>query len=227
MKYFLLSFTFTLIAIISPFAVKAVDVSVGATVWYASWDFKSKSEFQTDTMKLKAELMYGPLAAVKISQDWSVSSVFLYSSSYETPDDSIKRMDSDTVVNYTFNKYLKFFAGNKFMRFSFKTGYHQSDGPGGGLGATMPIIENLYLLGNGSVYYLFGSHKDDGGKKNMRESGFSAAGALAYYLEPASTTFTAGYRYQFFKTKYISNDTYNSSDEHTFKGFTASIVYSF
>ena len=211
-------------------SLKAADIGVGASFWYADWTFKPEKDSQYQTkQKMNPELMYGPVISAKFSQKWSLASAFLVSNKYSMGDESntgIRRMDSDTTFNYSINSYLKIFPGVKFMQFTFKDGSHRSAGPGLGAGFIFPLVDTLYLVGNGSGSYLFGKHKDtDTSGEKMREYGYNLSGGLAYYITAASLTLSVGYRYQFFHTAY-SNSVMTDLN-HTFKGVTASIVYSF
>jgi hypothetical protein len=215
-------------------SILAVDVSVGVTSWYSTWILTPKDTTNMPKATMGPELMIGPAVSVQLAKEWSVSSVVLVSSKYEMPqgnDGTLKltRTDSDTTLNYSINKYFKIFPGIKFLRFSYTDGYHQSAGPGFGCGVTLPILDSLFFITNGSGSYLFGRHKDGGpggSTTGMHEYGYNITSSLAYYIEAISTTVNLGYRYQYFYTKFTGST--NQSDmSHVFHGVTASIIYSF
>jgi len=246
----LLSVSFFAIMILIPSVVNAADVSVGATAWYATWHIKSTSSNTnngggggTPNSIMGPELMVGPALSVRFAQDWTLAEVFLYSATkYEMPNGpgggkmDIARMDSDTTLNYSINRYFKIFPGLKFMRFNYTGGYHESVGPGFGLGTTLPlsvISDNLFVIINGSGAYLFGEHKSSNSGSSsgsnsvgMREYGYNLTAGLAYYFDAISTTVNVGYRYQFFHTKFDNNNN-NDDLDHTFQGFNMSVIYSF
>lgn len=219
-------------AIAIPSFAHAIDISIGAATWYSNWEMKTAAgNGQAEkTQNLKTAFMYGPVAALKFSQDWSISSAFLYTSDFEMTGEygfvsKMKRLDWDTLINYNINSYLKLFAGAKYMNFKFDGGDHWSAGPGFGLGLTIPVYDSLYFIGNLSGMYLPGKHKDPGVSTSMKEYGFNAAANLAYYFESISLTLSAGYRFQFFVSRYSSSN--KPENESTFSGFTASVIYSF
>jgi hypothetical protein len=217
-------------------SIVAADVSVGVSSWYTTWIMTGKdSNNNKNKTTMGPEIMIGPAVSVQLAKEWALSSVVLVSSKYDMPqgesDGTLKltRTDSDTTLNYSINKYFKIFPGIKFMRFSYTNGFHQSAGPGFGCGVTLPILESLFFITNGSGSYLFGRHKDggEGGSTvGMHEYGYNITAGLAYYIESISTTVSLGYRYQYFHTKYTDTTTQSDLD-HVFRGFTASIVYSF
>jgi hypothetical protein len=228
---------FLALLIMIPFPTTGADVSVGASLWYATWSMRAVNVSNNNgppKSTMGPELMLGPSFSVRFAPDWTVASVFLYSATkYSMPQGSssggpmdLTRMDSDTTLNYSINKYFKIFPGFKFMRFSYSGGHHQSMGPGFGAGVTIPVVDNLFVIVNGSGSYLFGDQKDSNSSTGMKEYGYNVSAGLAYYIEAISTTVNVGYRYQYFHTKYDSN-TNNADLDHTFRGFSMSVIYSF
>ncbi len=214
----------------APAASHAMGVSIGATSWYAWWDFKS--EESNNTMEPGSALLYGPMLALQFSENWSLSSVFLYGK-FE-PDNGpsyLKRYDSDSAINYALSRYFKIFAGLKFMGFGFSDGSHYGYGPAAGISFTLPLVENLFLTGNISGMYLWGTHKNSGSSSgtnseyNYNEAGANANLSIAYLIASTSTTLMIGGRYQYFHSKY--EDGGDSSQDHHFYGVTASAIYSF
>ncbi|TAL39823.1 MAG: hypothetical protein EPN93_00840 [Spirochaetes bacterium] len=209
---------------------RAVGVSAGLATWYADWDTESQSP-------VNPALMYGPVLGLDLGKKWSLNSVFLMGNfKWETPTGDVYdfRYDSDTTLNYAVFRWLKVFAGFKYMRYDedYKPMYVPfaerdisiySYGPGLGLGLTIPVSNSLFVLGNFSGLYLWG--KFSGDSTRFISKGYNAALSLAYYLPWLPMTITAGYRYQLIK---------ETSDVYTggyfllkFSGFTFSAVYHF
>jgi hypothetical protein len=227
------------VLIMSPSVSKGADVSVGATAWYAEWLLRPTSTSNnngggTPKTTMGPEWMVGPALSVRFAQNWTLGEVFLYSATKYDMSSSgggpgkLSRTDSDTTLNYNINRYFKIFPGVKYMRFSYTGGHHQSVGPGFGVGATLPLTDNLFVIVNGSGSYLFGDHKDQGASSvGFREYGYNTTAGLAYYVESISTTINIGYRYQFFHTKFDNHNSGNDDLDHTFRGFNMSVIYSF
>jgi hypothetical protein len=203
----------------------AADVSAGAGFWYANW--KVKSESASRTFDYGSELMYGPVASVKLTDNFSFAGSFLVSNKYTADTDGKKyrRSDSDLTLNYSLNSYFKIFGGSKFMQFTRGNMYHRAVGPGIGAGFIFPLVGNLFLIGNGSYSYLgYGRVKNGSAVKEIIEYGYNLNGGFAYYIAAASLTINLGYRYQYYTTE-VKN--VSSKSDFIFKGVTASIVYSF
>lgn len=221
-----------IITIICSTSLLASDLGIGVSGWYADWKMYNPDDTSNKTKKMDATFCIGPSLSYQFAQSWSTTLVALftplpYEMKNEYSNTKIRRYDSDLVVNYQFLKYLKFFFGGKYLGFTFTEGKHHGAGPGGGIGLTIPVIGNFYFLGNASVLYLWGSHKDNNGTRDFTEYGYNAAVQLAYYASSAGLTTSIGYRYQFIKSRYDTDDPYGKKDEHTFKGFTFLIVKSF
>jgi hypothetical protein len=236
-SFFSVLAAFLSVFVMVPFSSKGADVSVGASAWYATWNFKQKATTNSEskTLTMGPELMAGPSLSVRFAQDWTLASVFLYSATpYKMEQGSssggnmdLHRMDSDTTLNYSINRYFKIFPGVKYMRFSYSDGHHQSVGPGFGVGTTIPLLDSLFVIVNGSGSYLFGDHKNSGtSSEGFREYGYNVNAGLAYYIQAISTTVNVGYRYQYFYSKFDSN-TNNGNLDHVFRGLSMSIIYSF
>ncbi len=210
----------------------ALDISIGASTWYSWWDFEESGAPSSDEPDMGSTLLYGPVLALNFSTNWSLTTVFLYGEyDMDSGDGSetIKRYDSDTALNYSFNRYIKAFAGFKYMGYDWDGGDHISYGPALGLALTLPLIENFYLLLNVSGAYLWGTHSEDqdGTKidEDYVEPGVNSNISIAYYIAPASTSINLGFRYQYFRTKYDAD--YADDNMHTFYGVTLTVVYSF
>jgi hypothetical protein len=230
--FFTLSFLICTLMIFSS-TTYALDISIGASTWYAWWDFEDVGRPSSDEPDMDPTLLYGPVLAINFSQNWSLTTVFLYGE-YEMKQgdgtsQDIKRYDSDTALNYSFNRYIKAFGGFKYMGYDWDEGDHISYGPALGLAFTLPLIENFYLLLNVSGVYLWGTHSEDqdGTKidEDYVETGVNSNISVAYYIAPASTSINLGFRYQYFKTEYDKDET--NDNKHTFYGVTLTAVYSF
>jgi hypothetical protein len=216
----------------------AVDVSVGASAWYVSWERitqagNGKSEIN---QKMGPEFMYGPILAFKFTNTWSLSSVLLYNSSPFIAQNQLNgetkyhRTDWDSLLNYNFNRFIKAFAGIKYEDISWSnnetggTGGNVGAGPGLGIGATIPIAGNFYFLTNVSGMYLLGRYNNQGNRGDMKRYGYNLTANLAYYVEQISLTVTGGFRYQFYVSAFTNNQ---NSNENTFYGPTLSVIYTF
>jgi hypothetical protein len=241
MKKILIVALFLIITGASISPAYSLDISLGLSGWYSTWTMEETGDGDGG-LDLKPAILYGPVAAFRFHKELSLSTFFLYGKfTPENSDDTgdLTRYDSDTALNYDLFKYLKIFGGFKFIGFRWKgssgDGKHQSLGPALGLGITLHTIGNLYLLGNLSGFYGWGSHEDhreeDGSiyknSADMDEYGFNSNISLAYYIAPASTTLTAGFRFQRFWTKYTSSEEQNRDMRHDFYGVTLTAIYSF
>jgi hypothetical protein len=134
-KYLLL--ILTLMSIIIPCSVHAVDITVGAVAWYMRWDTEW-AEFDLGS----PGFLYGPALSVKFSDDYNLTFVFLYGkftgqdsdtqtvygdvSPYNPKDINmdfnykVKRYDSDIALNYRLNDYLKVFCFLKYLAYQYK-----------------------------------------------------------------------------------------------------------
>lgn len=229
MKKLLVTLAFSVFCLSQfPIPAAAADVSAGASFWYANWKVKSDNG---STQDLGSELMYGPVLSAKFTKDLSFAGAFLVSNKYkyssEHDSKSYRRMDSDLTLNYSLNSYFKVFGGSKFMQFTSAGLTHRAIGPGLGMGFIFPLIDNVFLVGNGSYSYLFyGREKTDETTYRVEEYGYNLNGGFAYYISALSLSINVGYRYQYFTMK-LKSSSYDSDADHIFKGFTASVVYSF
>lgn len=222
----------------SAIPVSALEMSVGATTWYAWW----KQVDNNNDMNLDPAFLYGPMFSVRIDDSWSVSGVFLYGDfkssepGADGPPDEISRTDSDLAINYNLNRYFKVFLGGKYMGFSWDegngNGKHWSAGPGAGIGCTLPLGDFLYLLANFSGTYSYGKHKqteESYGEYtiNLKESTANTNVTLVYYIKSVSTSINLGFRYQYLHINYDNNSENASDESHYFYGGTLAAVYSF
>jgi len=252
-KLLLTSIAICCLSVIIPCKVYALDITVGATTWFAWWDI-DQGKMAAD---ISPKFLYGPALAVKFNDDFNLTFVFLYGkydydgSEYHSGvfNDSIKtkRSDSDLAINYKLHDYFKVFAGLKYMAYTMdrKSGAvptaaqpdpmrisiksdHYGIGPGMGLSATYPIIDNLFILGTFSGFYLWGNEEvspnyEQNHNISLNEYGFNSNISIAYYIAPASTVVSLGGRFQYFITQY---DEYINI-RHMFYGITLTATYTF
>jgi len=208
----------------------AFGISVGASAWYADWQMKEdRSGSGWNTMD--RTLLYGPLLALRFTQDLSLSSAFLYGEFNNTNGDGetevIERIDSDTALIYGINQYVKIFAGFKYMGYTVGSFTHASMGPGAGIGLVIPITGNLYVTGNISGMYLWGEDKGNNnpGNNDFTEYAFNSNAALTYAFSSAPVSLSLGGRYQYIESHY--EETSDRNMEQRIFGVTISAIYSF
>ncbi len=230
-KVFLLFVSLFLFCFANP--VFSNDVSVGASSWYSAWDFDGDSD------AFSPGFLFGPVFAFKISDNFSLSTLFLYGN-FEGPDNSmeypssIDRFDSDIALNYNITGRIKAYCGVKGMGYDYDDGYHYSVGPALGIGATLHLVGNLYLLLNCSGFYSFGEHDEEIEDINrdwntyIEEYGVNSNISLAYYIAPWATTVTLGGRVQYFQT-YLEDGSEGGEEysDHLFYGATLAIIKTF
>ncbi|MCL1864923.1 MAG: hypothetical protein FWF73_03835 [Spirochaetes bacterium] len=189
-KILFTTFTAICISAIIPCKTYALDITLGATTWYAlseqnyTQDKKrSPGVINNSIAKSDPAFLYGPTLAVRFTNDFNITFVYLYGH-FETEKDQgggrksktkFSRSDSDIALNYRLGDYFKVFAGMKYLSYgitpartdsvtfeiSKNVDMHTSYGPGLGLSATVPVIGNLFALGTVSGLYLWGSHGAD------------------------------------------------------------------
>lgn len=216
-----------ILVIIISGSAHASDLGIGIAGWYADWKMEREQ-----TRKMDPVFYIGPSISYQFAQSWSTTLVALFTPSpYEMKEDNkstdVKRYDADLTLNYQLIRYIKIFFGGKYLGFFFNDGKHYGAGPGGGIGLTIPVIDNFYFLANASALYLWGTHKDNERTMDFTEYGYNTTAHLAYYAASLGLTTSVGYRYQPVKSKYNTNDPNHKKDEHTFKGFTVLLVKSF
>jgi len=283
---------FLLVSVLMPIKAFSLDITAGVSTWYANQyqpytkDIYHKTPANSgryDSTKNKPNLLYGPALSVRFSEDFNLTFVFLYGKFKLTEVDeheigfpghpdyydinySLKRMDSDIVLNYRIIDYFKIFAGVKYLSFSTKHNFDSSpfaptmlyelrgmvyeldrSGIGPGLGFSIilpiPLFDNLFLISNISVFYLWVEEKkgyfDSGAgdelfvKTKCKDYGMNLTMSFAYYIAPISTTISVGGRGQFVRTKYDSEYGQHlhrqGAGENTsgFYGVTLTATYSF
>ncbi len=141
---------------------------------------------------------------------------------------AVRRYDSDIALNYSINRYVKLFGGVKVM------GTRSIPVPITARSGSRP---GRYASAFGQLFLSSATYPvcmDSAGRSMTRACPRPRARrvqptlALAYYIEPASTTITLGGRYQWFSIKYENDDPDEYADSRiTFYGVTFSVVYSF
>ena len=163
----------------------AVDITAGATTWYAwgrqYYTQKDPSGTYYTTVKSDPGLLYGPALAARFNDDFNLTFVYLYGKFDAEKGDgtkaNFKRNDSDLALNYRLTDYFKIFLGAKFLSYDIvpaKDNYwgslsfeikdmksHTSYGPGLGVSATVPITGNIFGLATISGLYLLGKEEID------------------------------------------------------------------
>ncbi|MDH7552683.1 MAG: hypothetical protein QHH74_03410 [Spirochaetota bacterium] len=221
--------------------IYAADLGVGISVWYADWKMESKT---LGTFNLEPALFVGPTISYQFEDKWSITLIALATvNKYDqdiSANDSVKyrRYDVDCTLNYQISRYIKCFAGIKYLAFDFNSdnynGINHGVGPGAGIGFSFPIVSSIYLLGIVSGIYGYGLEKTDNppagspDNRNFYSFGINSSLQLAYYIQAIETTISAGYRYQYIQLHYLDYGTDEDSkyDNH-FRGFTASVAKSF
>jgi len=225
-KLLLLAFIAICIGLVIPHKLYAVDITVGASTWYAWWDSVQKEQ----TLKIDPAFLYGPALAVKFNEDYYLTFIYLYGK-FDMPDEmdggTLKRTDADLALNYRLSNLFKVFGGIKYNKYSSPGMEYSGIGPGFGLSVSYPLTTDLFLLGNISGFYLWASEDNDhDGKFDAKQYGFNSTLSIAYYIAPASTTITLGGRYQYFKVDYDSYKE-NGDHKHKFYGVTLTATYTF
>lgn len=182
---------------------------------------------------------------------------------------TIDRFDSDSTIGYRVHDAVRLFLGFKYQGYRYLERLYylnatttmegmynsrgratmDSFGPGMGVGFTIPLHRNLFLLNTLSASCLFGSEKyrikrhivltfptgyfiplgQFSGEKFYSITGNGSL-ALAYYIEKAGLTLALGFRYQ--GQFYLQNPgrarfyNYNRKFDHSY-GATVSLTYSF
>ena len=228
MKKFILFIT---ISIIIPSKLYAVDISAGASTWYA-WYKPGGGD------KVAPAFLYGPALSAKFNNDYNLTFVYYYGEYEYKYGRTLKRHDSDIALNYRLNDFLKIFAGLKYRKVTADSNENSnppviiygmktdSIGPGLGLSATIPVIENMYLITTGSGLFLFRRSEYDLGfgvdtKRYYHNYGYNFTLGFAYYIQPISTVINLGGRYQCFI------DRKDTSIRDSFYGITLTATYSF
>lgn len=233
-KFYFLVFAAAFVLMLIPAQSQAMDVSLGINTWYSWWDFNAENDDQE--MEVDPAFLYGPLISLKFTDEWSLSSVFLYGTfdakEQEYAPDYIDRFDSDTSINYLVNRYIKIFGGFKYMGFSWEDEYsegsHTGYGPGIGIALTAPLADTLFLLFNISGLYIWAEEEMGPGYNNDAiETGVNSTISLAYYFPEISTSLMLGFRTQYIKIDYEKEGDHSSDTKMLFYGVTLSAVYSF
>ena len=240
-------------------------MTIGTATWLAwgeQYCQKAESKYSLH-MQSNPAFLYGPTLSVKFNEDFNLTFVFLYGRfnyKNQDPNDSTDfksdRIDVDIALNYRLSEYFKLFGGIKYLSFDMMRGpyypetdtfsqynehrgLHISSGLGLGLSATIPISENIFLLGTLSGFYLTNIGKEkivlfdyyieetiNSFKAEYCDYGINSQVSIAYYIAHVSTAISLGARIQYFETKY-NNDEYPVTIKHIIYGITLSATYSF
>jgi hypothetical protein len=217
--------------ILFPQNLRAADIWFGGAAWYVWYEASSSSE------KLDPAILYGPALSVRFNDDFNLTFVYYYGKFEYNYGRVSERHDSDIALNYRLNDYFKVFAGAKYRKVktdsnegsnppvvinSIKT---DSIGPGLGLTLTLPLTDNLYILGTGSGLLLWRKSEYDLGYEqdslDHNNYGYNTTLGLVYYIAPISTVINLGGRYQCLMEK---KDT---SIKDTYYGVTLTATYYF
>jgi len=268
-KLILLTFIVICCILVIPCKIYAMDIAVGATTWLA-WgsrfdDVQKTSVRENGSYAFDPTFLYGPALSAKFSDDFNLTFVYLYGKfnynekiyadaggSYYAESKAV-RSDSDLALNYRLSDYFKVFIGTKYMAYEVNSSFlnysgtyceshskHTSIGPGMGFTGTFPVIDNIFLLGTVSGFYLFSAGEtfvDNGiyGKRpadltiGYNEYGINSTASIAYYIAPASTVISLGARFQYFIIKYNKYEPFFliNSIENRIYGITLTATYSF
>lgn len=182
------------------------------------------------------------------------------------------KMESDTTVSCSLHRHVKLFAGFKYQGYAYDEEFKEllatdlstwksrdevnQYGGGVGLGGTVPLGANFFLLGSASAIALWGYETTTfsahwywgispphavtlgiplNGRGRFFSYGCSASLSLAYYIARIGTTVSIGGRYQvlFYRQKYrdifrndVAMNIVKGKYDH-FYGVTFSMTYSF
>jgi len=202
MKKILYSYLFLIfifMSVLVPCKVYAVDITVGATTWYAWWNEKQSGDSET----LDPALLYGPVLSVRFFDDFDLTFVYLTGKFDDGSNKKIQRYDFDFAFGYRLNDFFKVFTGLKYMGYKQGSYRYDSFAPELGLKATLPIAENLFLIPTLSGFYLLGSDIDNSVNRGENFNGYGVDSSLsfAYYITPA-ININLGGRLIYYKTNW-------------------------
>lgn len=258
-----------LLILLEPYTARAAGMDIGMSTWYCWWDPSWNHEGAG--YDIKPTFFYGPGLSFRLPANVSISTNFLYArvkaeapltmQSSEKKNYVIHRYDSDTTISYSFTGFFKLFAGFKYSNYQYvndmtvvmlfnpftaisgreKRRYDEF-APALGVGFTIHLIENFYLLITSSVLYnrchvsskayvytidavpRFYPYPDR--RWSVDKIGANAQLSFAYLIQPINTSIAVGFRYQLFKIVKSNpgNDDYSEYYDH-FYGVTASMLY--
>ncbi|MBN1495478.1 MAG: hypothetical protein JXA07_01835 [Spirochaetes bacterium] len=152
-----------------------------------------------------------------------------------------KKYDCDLLVSYQINSLFKFFFGPKYQGYQYRKRTfeliisesqedieYNSGGMGAGIGCSLPITGDLYLLMNFSGIVLVGSQKgsEDNGDRTSVAYGGNEIVTLAYHIRPIHATIAVGGRLQYLYF-HITPHRYYPSKHDIFYGINMSAAVSF
>jgi len=254
MKKFIFSIACMLmfITVFLPVSGSAMGLSVGASTWYTEWNDYEDGSKSSD---IDSFFLYGPLLSLKLNNDFSLSTLFLYGKTEVTfpfDDENLSpaytldstRIDSDTGISYRLNSVFKVVAGFKYMWYKTEGGVYASSvdvydtetnfttyGPAFGINGTFSLGNSFYLNASISGMYLWWKTTTEAEGISLDDEKYNAVGintglSLLYYISAASVTLSLGGRYQIISDE-IGEDGYLWDNRGEFYGITLSAIYSF
>ena len=226
-------------------------------VWlkYSFWNGIPHEGYPPFSFKIKPSFIYGPLVGVSFNPKWGLSGSFAYAKYKSTATiyyidnfatatvmplrgtrDAVK-MDSDLLVNYNIDKYVKIFFGPKYQGYQYneetllsktKIAYN-SCSLGFGSGFNVPIVSTFYFQPNVSLFGLYGLEIRTGSEHYTSSAyalGFNGVVAFAYFIPAAHLTFTVGYKAQYIHYFQKTNSRF-VNDYDLFHGALVSVVATF
>ncbi|HOT46533.1 MAG TPA: hypothetical protein PLM53_17055 [Spirochaetota bacterium] len=165
-----------------------------------------------DRWQISGNFLYGEFEGNLVAYDFLPvfsASGFGYIIPYSKKMD-VKKYDCDLLVSYQINSFFKIFFGPKYQGYQYKTTTslsvpstedieHHSGGLGVGIGCTLPIAGDFYLMMNFSGVVLVGMQKgsEDEGDRISIAYGGNETIALTYYIRAAHIVISAGGRLQY------------------------------
>jgi hypothetical protein len=253
-----------------PVQSRAAGMDIGFSTWYCWWQPSWNNEGAS--YRINPAFFYGPGLSFRLPANFTISSGFLYAlvktespmglKSTAQSKRTIQRYDSDTTISYSFTSFFKLFVGFKYTHYQFLTGMmmvmpgvppgiigskdkykYDEYAPAMGIGFTVHLIENLYLLINASILYEYSfiSRKTYGVASftpimytipaehwSVNKIGANSQLGFAYFIQKINTVITIGGRYQVYKIVRSDSDSrreqYSEYYDH-FYGITASVLY--
>ncbi len=197
-----------------------------------------------DRWQISGSFLYGEFKGSLLSYDF-LPPLFSAGPSYILPYSSslkAKKYDCDLLVGYQINALFKFFFGPKYQGYQYKKNnssnlifttstedikYH-SGGLGVGVGCTVPITGDLFLLMKFSGVVLVGSQKgsSDHGDRTSVAYGGNEIVTLAYHIRAIKTVISVGGRLQYLYL-HITPHRYYPTRHDIFYGINMSAGVSF
>ncbi len=217
---------------------------------YSQGDFHPKAAFMygpslsvaIDRWQISVNFLYGDFKGSLLSFNY-LPDITLQGNNYFYPARTTlgaRKYDGDFLVSYQINSLFKFFFGPKYQGYQYKKNiskiyktstydiqYH-SGGLGAGVGCTLPIAGDLYLVVNFAGVVLVGSQwgSDDMGDRTSIAYGGNETVTLMYSIRAAHIVISAGGRLQYLYFHITPNRFYPSRHD-IFYGINMSAGASF